>query len=134
MNFLQSFEVKIRFAFKLVCSCLLYTSMYGDHISKAMKAAIDETERRRAIQNRYNEEHGITPQTIKKSVRAVIEATKPTEEEGRFKGKKPLEMTTKELKDFIKELEAEMKQAAAALQFERAAQLRDQLMEYKVRL
>lgn len=108
--------------------------MYGDHISKAMKAAIDETERRRAIQNRYNEEHGITPQTIKKSVRAVIEATKPTEEEGRFKGKKPLEMTTKELKDFIKELEAEMKQAAAALQFERAAQLRDQLMEYKVRL
>ena len=78
--------------------------MYGDHISKAMKAAIDETERRRAIQNRYNEEHGITPQTIKKSVRAVIEATKPTEEEGRFKGKKPLEMTTKELKDFIKEL------------------------------
>lgn len=108
--------------------------MYADHISKAMKAAIDETERRRAIQNRYNEEHGITPQTIKKSVRAVIEATKPTEEEGRFKGKKPLEMTTKELKDFIKELEAEMKQAAAALQFERAAQLRDQLMEYKVRL
>ena len=108
--------------------------MYGDHISKAMKAAIDETERRRAIQNRYNEEHGITPQTIKKSVRAVIEATKPTEEEGRFKCKKPLEMTTKELKDFIKELEAEMKQAAAALQFERAAQLRDQLMEYKVRL
>ena len=108
--------------------------MYGDHISKAMKAAIDETERRRAIQNRYNEEHGITPQSIKKSVRAVIEATKPTEEEGRFKGKKPLEMTTKELKDFIKELESEMKQAAAALQFERAAQLRDQIMEYKVRL
>ncbi|WP_419025769.1 excinuclease ABC subunit UvrB [Emergencia sp.] len=108
--------------------------MYGDHISKAMQAAIDETERRRAIQNRYNEEHGITPQSIQKSVRAVIEATKPTEEEGRFKGKKPLEMTTKELKDFVKELEAEMKQAAAALQFERAAQLRDQIMEYKVRL
>lgn len=108
--------------------------MYGDHISKAMQAAIDETERRRAIQNRYNEEHGITPQSIQKSVRAVIEATKPTEEEGRFKGKKPLEMTSKELKDFVKELEAEMKQAAAALQFERAAQLRDQIMEYKVRL
>ncbi|SCK02885.1 excinuclease ABC subunit B [uncultured Eubacterium sp.] len=108
--------------------------MYADRISKAMKAAIDETERRRAIQNQYNEEHGITPQSIQKSVRAVIEATKPTEEEGRFKGKKPLEMTTKELKDFVKELEAEMKQAAAALQFERAAQLRDQIMEYKVRL
>ncbi len=108
--------------------------MYGDHISKAMKASIDETERRRAIQNRYNEEHGITPQSIQKSVRAVIEATKPTEEEGRFKGKKPLEMTIKELKDYVKELEAEMKQAAEALQFERAAQLRDQIMEYKVRL
>ena len=108
--------------------------MYADRISKAMKAAIDETERRRAIQNRYNEEHGITPQSVQKSVRAVIEATKPTEEEGRFKGKKPLEMTTKELKDFIKELETEMKQSAAALQFERAAQLRDQIMEYKVRL
>lgn len=108
--------------------------MYADHISKAMKAAIDETERRRAIQNRYNEDHGITPQSVQKSVRAVIEATKPAEDEGRFKGKKPLEMTIKELKDYIKELEAEMKQAAAALQFERAAQLRDEIMEYKVRL
>ena len=108
--------------------------MYADHISKAMRAAIDETERRRSIQDRYNQEHGITPQSVKKSVRDIIEATKPVEEEGRFKGKKPLEMTTKELKDYIKELEAEMKQAATALQFERAAQLRDQIMEYKVRL
>lgn len=108
--------------------------MYADHISKAMRAAIDETERRRSIQDRYNKEHGITPQSVKKSVRDIIEATKPVEEEGRFKGKKPLEMTTKELKDYIKELEAEMKQAATALQFERAAQLRDQIMEYKVRL
>lgn len=108
--------------------------MYADHISKAMRAAINETERRRSIQDRYNQEHGITPQSVKKSVRDIIEATKPVEEEGRFKGKKPLEMTTKELKDYIKELEAEMKQAATALQFERAAQLRDQIMEYKVRL
>lgn len=108
--------------------------MYADKISKAMQAAIDETERRRTKQNRYNEEHGITPQTIKKSVRAVIEATKPAEDEGRHKGKKPMEMTIKELKDYIKELENEMKQAAAALQFERAAQLRDEILEYKVRL
>ncbi len=108
--------------------------MYADDISKAMRAAMDETERRRSIQNRYNQAHGITPTSVKKSVRAVIEATRPAEEEGRHKGKKPAEMTQKELKVFIKELEKEMKQAASDLQFERAAQLRDQIFEYKTRL
>ena len=108
--------------------------MYADDISKAMRAAIDETERRRSIQNRYNKAHGITPTSVKKSVRAVIEATRPAEEEGRHKGKKPAEMTQKELKEFIRELEKEMKQAASDLQFERAAQLRDQIFEYKTRL
>ena len=63
--------------------------MYADDISKAMRAAMDETERRRSIQNRYNQAHGITPTSVKKSVRAVIEATRPAEEEGRHKGKKP---------------------------------------------
>ena len=106
--------------------------MYADAISRAMRAAMDETERRRTIQNRYNEEHGITPKSVQKSVRAVIEATKPAEE--RHKGKKPLEMTQMELKAYVKELETEMKQAAADLQFERAAQLRDQIFEYKTRL
>ncbi len=106
--------------------------MYADHISKAMKAAIDETERRRAIQSKYNEENGITPESVKKSVRQVIEATTPAEES--HKGKKPVEMTQKELKDYVAELENEMRQAAEALQFERAAQLRDQIFEYKVRL
>lgn len=108
--------------------------MYADGISKAMKAAIDETNRRRRIQHEYNEEHGITPQTIKKSVRAVIEATKAAEEEARYNGKSPLELTKKELKEYIKKLEKEMKQAAADLQFERAAMLRDQIFEYKVNL
>lgn len=108
--------------------------MYADYVSKAMGAAIDETERRRSIQNRYNEEHGITPTSVQKSVRAVIEATKPAEDEGRHKGKKPIEMTQKELKDYVKELEKEMKDAAQNLQFERAAQLRDQIFEYKSRL
>ena len=65
--------------------------MYADDISKAMRAAMDETERRRSIQNRYNQAHGITPTSVKKSVRAVIEATRPAEEEGRHKGKKPAE-------------------------------------------
>lgn len=108
--------------------------MYADDISKAMRAAMDETERRRSIQNRYNQAHGITPTSVKKSVRAVIEATRPAEEEGRHKGKKPAEMTQKELKAFVKELEKEMKQAASDLQFERAAQLRDQIFEYKTRM
>ncbi|MDD6042658.1 MAG: excinuclease ABC subunit UvrB [Eubacteriaceae bacterium] len=108
--------------------------MYADSISPAMRAAIDETERRRSIQDKYNKEHGITPQSVKKSVRAVIEATKAAETENSYKGKKPLEMTNKELKDYVKKLEKEMQQAAADLQFERAAQLRDQIFEYKVRL
>lgn len=108
--------------------------MYADGISKAMQAAIDETERRRAIQDRYNRENGITPESVKKSVRAVIEATKVAEEEADYKGKSPLELTKKELMEYVKKLEKEMKQAASDLQFERAAQLRDQIFEYKVRL
>ena len=105
--------------------------MYGDAVSAAMKAAIDETERRRAIQQKYNEEHGITPKTIEKSVRAVIEATKVAEESTGYKGKKPEELTAKERKDYIKDLEKAMRQAAEDLQFERAAELRDMLFEYR---
>ena len=105
--------------------------MYADDISPAMRVAIDETERRRSIQMKYNEEHGITPKTIKKSVRQVIEATREVEEDD---VKKPLEMTKKELKDYVKKLEKEMKTAAADLQFERAAMLRDQVFEYKARM
>ena len=108
--------------------------MYADNISKAMQAAIDETERRRAIQDAYNKANNITPASVKKSVRAVIEATRVAEDEEAYKGKRPVEMTKKELMDFVKKLEKEMKQAAADLQFERAAQLRDQIFEYKVRL
>lgn len=106
--------------------------MYADEISPAMQYAIDETARRREIQMKYNKEHGITPETIKKSVREVIEATKAVEEE--IGEKKPLEMTKKELKEFVKKLEKEMKKAAADLQFERAAMLRDQVFEYKTKL
>ncbi len=104
--------------------------MYGDFVSKAMQSAIDETQRRRDIQSRYNEEHGIVPKTIKKSVREVIEATKSAESVEKDKKKKAVEMTEKERKDYIKELEKEMRAAAADLQFERAAQLRDLIREY----
>ena len=109
--------------------------MYADRISKAMDVAMKETDRRRKIQDDYNKAHGITPASVKKSVRSVIEATKvmePSMEE--YKGKTPLELTKKELNDYIKKLEKEMKQAAQDLQFERAAQLRDLIFEYKVRL
>ena len=109
--------------------------MYADRISTAMDAAIKETERRRKIQDEYNKANGITPESVKKSIRAVIEATKVMEPAAElYKGKSPLELTKKELKDYIKKLEKDMKQAASDLQFERAAQLRDQIFEYKVRL
>ena len=108
--------------------------MYCDGISPAMKAAIDETERRRSIQDAYNREHGITPKSVRKAVRSVIEATHVAEDEAEYNEKKPLEMTKKELVNYVKKLEKEMKQAAADLQFERAAQLRDVIFEYKARL
>ena len=108
--------------------------MYADYISKAMKAAIDETERRRGIQDAYNKEHGIEPRSVSKGVREVIEATKAAEDEGEYQGKKPLEMSARELKEYVAKLEEEMRQAAKDLQFERAAELRDLIFEYKVRL
>jgi len=109
--------------------------MYADGISPAMRRAIDETDRRRAIQRQFNEENGITPKTIEKSIRAVIEATKVIEQEAEYyAGKSPLELTKKELADYVKKLEKDMKQAAMDLQFERAAMLRDQVFEYKVHL
>ena len=108
--------------------------MYCDGISPAMQSAMDETERRRKIQDAYNKEHNITPKTVKKAVRSVIEATKVAEEEGLYEGKSPLELTKKELKDYVRKLEKEMKQAAGDLQFERAAQLRDMVFEYKTRM
>ncbi|MEG0918847.1 MAG: excinuclease ABC subunit UvrB [Anaerovoracaceae bacterium] len=107
--------------------------MYADSISPAMKVAIDETQRRREIQNKFNEENGITPMSIKKAVREVIEATRQAENE-MTEGLHPLEMTKKELKDYIKELEKKMNQAAANLEFEKAAGIRDQVFEYKTRL
>ncbi|MBR5516875.1 MAG: excinuclease ABC subunit UvrB [Firmicutes bacterium] len=108
--------------------------MYADKVSKAMAAAIEETDRRRGIQQKYNEENGITPKSVSKSIRSVIEATHVAEDESLYMGKNPLELTKKELMEYIKKLEGEMKQAAKDLQFERAAQLRDQIFEYKVKL
>lgn len=109
--------------------------MYADEISNAMRTAIDETNRRRKIQNEYNEKNSITPKGIEKAVRQVIEATKSAEnEDDKFKGKSPIDMTKKELKEYVGILEKEMRVAADDLQFERAAILRDRILEYKAAL
>jgi len=109
--------------------------MYADSVSPQMKAAIDITERRRSIQDAYNKEHGITPKSVKKSVRPVIEAVKEAgEADIAMTDIKPSEMTKKELRDYVKKLETEMRAAAQALQFEQAAKLRDMIFELKVKL
>lgn len=105
--------------------------MYADTITDSMRAAIDETNRRREIQQKYNEEHGITPQTIKKAVRdliAISKAASTSEEE--FK-KDPESMDARELEKLAKELTKKMRQAAAELNFEEAAKLRDRMKEVK---
>lgn len=106
--------------------------MYADVITESMKKAIDETERRRQIQMAYNEKHGIVPQTIKKKVHDVIEATKVAEDMAEYQTNKGSKrMTKKERQNLIAQLEKEMKQAAKELHFERAAELRDLIIELK---
>jgi excinuclease ABC subunit B len=107
--------------------------MYGDRITDSMAKAIHETERRRTIQTAHNEKHGITPQTIRKKVRDVIEATKVAESKANYLSDVTSEkMSKKDRIALIERLEQEMKQAAKDLQFERAAELRDALLELKV--
>ncbi|GAB2719571.1 excinuclease ABC subunit UvrB [Paenibacillus thermoaerophilus] len=109
-----------------------FVIMYADTITESMEKAIRETERRRKIQIAYNEKHGITPQTIKKRVHDVIEATRAAEASADYLADvKSAKMSKKERKTVIERLEAEMKEAARNLQFERAAQLRDMLLELK---
>ncbi len=105
--------------------------MYADTVTDSMRRAIDETNRRRGIQMKYNEEHGITPQTIKKAVREVMRISKKVEVSG-FDIEKDMEsMSKKELEVVAKKLQKKMSQAAADLNFEEAAVLRDQLLEVK---
>ncbi|MFD0714989.1 excinuclease ABC subunit UvrB [Paenibacillus sp. GCM10027626] len=106
--------------------------MYGDKITDSMDKAIRETERRRTIQLAHNEQHGITPQTIRKKVHDVIEATKVAEQKSEYlAGAGSGKLSKKERQTLIGRLEAEMKDAAKNLQFERAAELRDALLELK---
>ena len=108
--------------------------MYADVITDSMRAALEETNRRREIQMKYNEEHGITPQTIKKAVRELISISKEiAKEEVRFE-KDPESMDRKELEKLVAEVQKKMQKAAADLNFEAAAELRDKMIELKKRL
>ena len=105
--------------------------MYADEMTDSMERAISETNRRREIQQKYNEEHGITPQTIQKAVRDLISISKViAKEEVRFE-KDPESMNRQELEKLIKDVEKKMKKAAADLNFETAAELRDQMVNLK---
>ena len=103
--------------------------MYADYISKAMRVCIDETSRRRKVQDEYNKAHGIVPKTIVKPVREIARAT--AEYSGGKDLKNPKAMTAKELRETIREVEKNMKEAAKQLDFERAAELRDILFELR---
>ena len=108
--------------------------MYADDMTDSMNTAIIETNRRRKIQQAYNEEHGITPQTIQKAVRDLISISKTiAKEEQRFE-KDPESMSREELEKLVKEVEKQMKRAAADLNFEAAAELRDRMVELKTKL
>ena len=108
--------------------------MYADNMTDSMRAAITETNRRREIQQRYNQEHGITPQTIKKAVRDLISISRTIAKEERKFEKDPESMSRQELEKLIKDVEKQMKKAAADLNFEAAAELRDRMVELKGKL
>ena len=106
--------------------------MYADKMTRSMEIAISETKRRRAIQEEYNEKHGVTPTTIVKSIHEVIRATHAAEEQEEYSVTEQLsKLTKKERKKVMADMEKEMKEAAKALNFERAAELRDILLELK---
>ena len=108
--------------------------MYADRITGSMERAIGETDRRRAIQTAYNIEHGITPYTVDKAIREVIESRKVAEQKSYYnvsRGKNPETLPLDQLMSTLADMEKEMKQAARALEFERAAELRDEMNQLK---
>jgi len=105
--------------------------MYADVITNSMRLALDETQRRREVQEAYNKEHGITPQTIQKAVRDLISISKEVAKTEQTLSKDPESMSRKELKKLIASVEKQMKSAAADLNFEMAAELRDKMVELK---
>ncbi|MEW6276406.1 MAG: excinuclease ABC subunit UvrB [Bacillota bacterium] len=111
--------------------------MYADQVTASMRTAIEETERRRRLQMEYNRRNGITPQTVQKAVREIIEATRPVHQKPVVsveQGAKKAKRTKKELRQMIARLEKEMRECARHLEFERAAELRDLLIELRLEL
>mgnify|MGYP005781401587 FL=1 len=108
--------------------------MYADTITDSMRLAIDETLRRRNLQQKYNEENGITPTTIKKAVRDLISISKAVAETEDKMMKDPESMSRKELEKLIAQVQKQMQAAAADLNFEMAAELRDKMIELKKNL
>ena len=104
--------------------------MYGDSITDSMRSAIDETNRRRTIQQKYNEEHGIVPRTIKKEIREAIHSRETHEMALKYMSKK-LKKSANQQQELLARLEKEMREAARILDFERAAELRDMILEIK---
>ena len=105
--------------------------MYADKITDSMRVAIDETERRRKLQQAYNEEHGITPKPIQKSVRDLIAISKKVAAEEMEFDKDPESMSRRELEKLIGDIQKKMKKAAAELNFEAAAEYRDKMVKLK---
>lgn len=105
--------------------------MYADTVTDSMRRAMEETERRRSLQMQYNEEHGITPQTIKKAVRDLISISKKVAAEELRMEKDPESMSKSELEKLIQDVSKQMRKAAAELNFEAAAALRDKMIELK---
>ena len=105
--------------------------MYADKITDSMKRALEETERRRSIQQKYNKEHGITPTTIQKSVRELISVSKKVDQEELNFKRDPSSMNEKELTKLITDIQKKMQKAAADLNFEAAAEYRDKMIELK---
>ena len=108
--------------------------MYADNMTDSMRMAIEETNRRRELQKAYNIEHGITPKTIRKAVRDLIRVSKEVAQEELMFEKDPESMSREELEKRIKDTQKKMKKAAAELNFEAAAMLRDQMVELKKQL
>ncbi|MDR3590954.1 MAG: excinuclease ABC subunit UvrB [Negativicutes bacterium] len=108
--------------------------MYADRITDSMRRAIGETDRRRAVQQAYNTEHGITPQTIQKRVKELIETTKVAEAPAEYRTDHVGSMTRTEIFELVAKLEKEMRQASKLLEFERAAEIRDMIVELRQRL
>ncbi len=105
--------------------------MYADNRTDSMKRAIGETERRRLVQEAYNKEHGITPQTVKKRIKDLIETTKVAETQAEYKTSKGTKLSAQEKNELLTSLEKEMREASRKLEFERAAKLRDMIVELK---